>query len=94
MLLTWDPPTDQRVHDLITEYELNYHLYVPGANPINQIRVNRTVTSYRVTNLIPQMTYEVSIRARIGTLKGEVTIVIQTTRGIGELSREDSDVGM
>ena len=93
ILATWEPPSDQRVHDLITEYEVTYRLSMSGANPINRIRVNRTVNSHRVIQLIPQVLYSISIRAYIKNLKGDAMTSIISTQGIGTYMHDTWLVG-
>ncbi len=84
MVVTWEPPLEEKGRGFITEYEIIHRLSREGENPIAQKRVTMGTTSHRITNLIPDLTYELTVKALIEDFEGQSLKVVQSTNTIGQ----------
>lgn len=84
ILVSWTPPLVEDGGKLITAYEITHQLHVRDANPIGQVQVNASSRSFRVTDLLPEVTYQIVLRAIIENLVGEPRTVTLSTTSIGE----------
>lgn len=84
ILVAWQPPTDERGGAYVTEYEVTHRLSFASANPIRRMRLSNSTFSFRVSDLLPDVLYEVAVRALIEEYEGQNFTSVQKTLRIGE----------
>ena len=90
--VTWEPPS--RGGKFVTQYEITHQLTLPvEVNPIGQVRLSNSTFSFRVSDLLPNFSYEIIVSALIGELQGEMVKSVQSTLTIGGSGVGRSGVG-
>lgn len=68
----------------VTQYEVTHRLSVAGANPIRRMRLSNSTFFFRVSDLLPDVLYEVAVRALIEEFEGQDFMSVLKTLSIGE----------
>ena len=64
--------------------KITHQLTLPvEVNPIGQVRLSNSTFSFRVSDLLPNFSYEIIVSALIGELQGEMVKSVQSTLTIG-----------
>jgi hypothetical protein len=84
ILVTWEPPSDERGGAFVTGYEVMHQLSLPvDSNPIRQTQLSNSTFLLRVSDLIPDLSYQIIVVALIGDLRGVAVMSVQSTLEIG-----------